>query len=386
MARILILTVSHGAAHRRVAEALRKALLELDPGLTVRVEDMLAHVTRWFRAYYNSYEIPLRYWPALWGWIEGLQHEGSSTSPGWLYRHGARPLFRFIDEFRPDAVVATETGVCEAAALGKRLWGARWYLVGVDGIDVDRAWAQPEVDLYPVAPDPVARDLEAWGVPAGKIVPCGMPLDPAFVSQPDRPVARQRLGVAPDIPLLLVLFGGTGFGRPRAILRELVKVGRPLQVVLITGRNERLQREAESAARGRANYKVFGWVDNMHEWLAAADFVLNKPSGLALLEAMACGVPFLALDPLPGNERRHCELIERWGVGRWVRSHADLALVVEELLAERDALRRMGERARSLSRPRAAYDAAEAILKLLGEPTSSRQDAGPILQTSTRSG
>jgi processive 1,2-diacylglycerol beta-glucosyltransferase len=217
-------------------------------------------------------------------------------------------------------------------------------------------------------------------------VPCGMPLDPAFLSPPDRSAARQCLGVEPNVPLLLVLFGGTGFGKPRAILRELARVARPFQAVLITGRNERLRREAESAASGRANYRIFGWVDNMHEWLAAADFVLNKPSGLALLEAMSCGVPFLALDPLPGNERRHCELIERWGVGRWVRSHADLALVVEELIAEPDALRRMGARARSLSRPRAAYEAAEAILKLLSGSSSSRQDAGPILQTSTRSG
>ena len=386
MVRILILTVSHGAAHRRVAEALRKALVELDPTLTVQVEDVLTHVTRWFRAYYNSYEIPLRYCPALWGWIEGLQHEGSSTSPGWLYRLGAQPLFRFIDEFRPDVVVATETGVCEAAVLAKRSSGARWYLVGVDGIDVDRAWAQPEVDLYPVAPDPVATDLEAWGVPPEKIVPCGMPLDPAFLSQPDRSAARQHLGVAPDIPLLLVLFGGTGFGRPRAILRELAKVTRPFQAVLITGRNEHLWREAESAARGRGNCRVLGWVDNMHEWLTAADFVLNKPSGLALLEAMACGVPFLALDPLPGNERRHCELIERWGVGRWVRGHADLAPVVEQLLAEPESLNRMSERARSLSRPRAAYDAAEAILKLLGDYSGSPSGPGRMLQTSTRSG
>jgi processive 1,2-diacylglycerol beta-glucosyltransferase len=374
MARVLILTVSHGAAHRRVAGALAKALAELRPGLHVAVEDMLARVPAWFRAYYNSYEIPLRYWPALWGWIEGQQHIGYSTSPGWIYRRGGRPLFRFIESFAPDVVVATETGALELAVLARRMSGARWRLAGVDGLDVDRAWAQPEVDLYAVTPDPVARDLAAWGVPRAKIVACGMPLDPGFLSRPDRARARRDLGVAPDAALVLVLFGGAGFGRPRLILRELARVRRPFQAVLITGRNQRLQREAESAAaETKCNCRVFGWVDNMQEWLAAADLVVNKPSGLALLEAMACGVPFLALDPLPGNERRHCDLIERWGVGRWVRSHAELAPVIERLLAEPakpgDAgepteIDRMRERGRALSQPRAAYDAAEAILKL----------------------
>jgi processive 1,2-diacylglycerol beta-glucosyltransferase len=368
MARILILTVSHGAAHRRVAVALQKALIEIDPSIIVDVEDILEHVTGWFRAYYNSYEIPLRYWPQLWDWIEGLQHNGAATSPGWIYRRGAQPLFRFVTQYRPDVVVATETGVLEIAALCKRLTGANWHLVGVDGLDVDRAWAQPQVDLYAVTPDPVAQDLATWGVPAEKIIACGMPMDPAFLSRPDRVTARQHLGIAPDATLVLVLFGGTGFGKPRAILNELAKVTRPFQAVLITGRNERLRREAEANARALVDRlpscRTLGWVDNMHEWLAAADIVLNKPSGLALLEAMACGVPFLALDPLPGNERRHCDLIERWGVGQWIRNHSELAVVVEGLLANPSELNRMGDRGRSLSQPRAAYDTAEAILTL----------------------
>ena len=94
--KILILTISHGASHRRTAQALRHALLQIRPELTVEIIDALAHCARWFRLYYDSYEIPLKYFPALWGLIEGLQHRSKSTGPGWLYRTGARPLFRFM--------------------------------------------------------------------------------------------------------------------------------------------------------------------------------------------------------------------------------------------------------------------------------------------------
>ncbi|HEV2175900.1 MAG TPA: glycosyltransferase [Terriglobia bacterium] len=366
MPRIVILTVRHGAAHERVAQALRKALAEIRPDVTVDVEDMLAHCTRWFRAYYNSYELPLRYWPALWGWIEGRQHGGSSTGPTWLYRRGARPLWRWIKDRRPDIVVATETGILEIVSLVKREGGAEFRLVGVDGLDVDRAWAQAEVDLYAVAPDPVAAELAAAGVPASKIVPCGMPVDPSFLSLPSRSVARERLKIAGEAPLLLVLFGGAGFGKPREIIRELKKVRRPLQAVFITGKNRRLEDEARSLCQGDSRYRALGWADNMHEWMAAADMVLNKPSGLAIVEAMTCGLPFLALDPLPGNEVRHCGLIERWGVGCWVRRHADLAATLDRLLSNPGELDRMRERARELARPRAACEAAEAILQLVG--------------------
>jgi len=118
--KILILTVPHGASHQRASNALRAALLETQPDLKVEVVDALDHCTRWFRAYYNSYEIPLKYWPGLWRWIENMQDRKGATSPGWLNRRGARPLFKFIEEFDPDLVVATEVGICEFAALHKR--------------------------------------------------------------------------------------------------------------------------------------------------------------------------------------------------------------------------------------------------------------------------
>ncbi|PYV11642.1 MAG: hypothetical protein DMG23_03705 [Acidobacteria bacterium] len=88
--RILILTVPHGASHDRAAGALKKALAEAQPDLTVRVENALDRCARWFRFYYDSYKIPLKYWPGLWEWVEGLQHRSNSTGPAWLYRQGGK--------------------------------------------------------------------------------------------------------------------------------------------------------------------------------------------------------------------------------------------------------------------------------------------------------
>ena len=72
--RILILTVHHGASHERVAKALRRALLDADPELTVEIADALEHTAKWFRFYYDSYLVPLKLWPGLWARIENAQH------------------------------------------------------------------------------------------------------------------------------------------------------------------------------------------------------------------------------------------------------------------------------------------------------------------------
>lgn len=363
--RILILSLPHGAAHQRAAEALQRALQEIRSEVVVEVEDALAHCAAWFRRYYNSYEIPLRYWPGLWRLIESIQYRSTSTGPEWLYRRGGRRLFQFLRTWDPDIVIATEVGICELASLFKRDTQARFALVGVCLTDLERAWAKPEVNLYPIAPGDLAAGLEAMGVPPAKILACGTPIDPSFAIARDRAKARRHLEVEPDSPLLLILFGGTGFGDPRRILTELDEIKQPMQVVFITGGNQRLKEEVESQCRTRARTRVLGWVDNMHEWMTAADLLVSKPGGLTLFEAIACGLPFLAFDPLPGEERRTCDWIEKWKVGYWVRRPKELAPTIERLVADRQALHVLRERALALARPRAAYDAAGAILKLL---------------------
>ncbi|MGA2606771.1 MAG: glycosyltransferase [Terriglobia bacterium] len=362
--KILILTLPHGAAHQRASKALRAALLEIQPGIAVEVVDALGRCTPWFRAYYNSYLIPLRYWPSLWGWIESVQHQSPSTGPGWLYRWGARPLFRFIRDFDPDVVVATEVGLCELASLHKRASTARFRLAGLELMDFNQAWVQPEVDLYLCTHQDLAAELATAGAPASKIVTTGQPLDPIFCRLPEREGVRARLGVDSDSPLLLILFGGAGFGRPRLILSELTKLRHTLQVVVITGRNMRMEKEARALCQGIPRSKVLGWVDNMHEWMVAADLMVGKPGGATLAEGFACGLPMLAVDPLPGNEQRTCQWIEKWGSGVWIKSPAELAPTIGRLLARREELDSLRARARALARPRAAYDAAEAILKL----------------------
>ncbi len=363
--KILILSVSHGAGHQRAADALRKALQEIQSDAVVDVLDALAYCTRWFRNYYNSYHIPLRYCPALWGWIEKVQHDHPSTGPRWLYRRGGEPLFQFIQAYGPDIVIATEVGMCELAALLKREAHARFHLVGICLMNVYRAWAKPEVDLYPVAPGDLAAQLKATGVPPAKILPCGTPIDPSFAVPRNRTTARTRLGVESDFPLLLILFGGTGFGKPRRILAELNKVKQPLEVVFITGRNQRLEQDVYHLCRGRLRTRVFGWVDNMHEWMAAADLLVSKPAGVTVFEAITSGLPLLAFDPLPGDENRNCHLVQQWQVGVWVKHPADLASTVDRLLTNREELQLLRKRALELARPHAARDAAEAILKLV---------------------
>lgn len=364
--RVLVLTVPHGASHIRVANALRRGLLSVRPDCDVKVADALEWCPAWFRHYYNSYIIPLKFCPALWGFIESQQHGGDATNPVWMYRRAGRLMAQRVREYDPDAVVATEVGMCEIAALLKREMNFRFSLVGaITGVDVDRAWAQPEVDLFQVSPGDAARQLIECGVPAHKISDSGQPVDLRFGYLDDPALTRRRLGVSPERPLALALFGGAGFGSPIKILKRLRSVGREFQTVFITGKNAKLENKLRRAAGDDPNVKILGWIDNMHEWMAAADFVITKPGATTLIECINSCLPILALEPLPGNERRACDWIEERGVGRWVRRESDLASHVEEFLTDKIKLLTMRERMRVMARPDASVSAARRILELV---------------------
>jgi len=169
--------------------------------------------------------------------------------------------------------------------------------------------------------------------------------------------------------MLLVLFGGVGFGKPKLIVSELKRIQKSMQIVFITGKNPRMEQEIRQLAEGLERVRVLGWVDNMQEWMVAADLMVSKPGGATLTEGFACGLPMLAFDPLPGNEQRTCAWIEKWGAGRWIRKAEDLAPAIDDLVANEEKLAKLRATAKELARPHAASDAAKSILRLwLGKP------------------
>src|SRR5206468_3096647 len=135
--------------------------------------------------------------------------------------------------------------------------------------------------------------------------------------------------------------GGFGMGPVGKILAELDKVARPLQTVVVAGRNEELRRELAAQDR-RHPTRVLGFVANMHELMAVADLILTKPGGLTSSEALALGKPLFILHPIPGQEAANSDFLLEHGAAAKVNRVEDLPFRLEQLLGSKklDALAR----------------------------------------------
>jgi processive 1,2-diacylglycerol beta-glucosyltransferase len=247
--RTLIFTISNGAGHTKAAEAVASALT-LCPGAgaaaVIDVADYMTFTTR--LTHVRIYLWLVRHAPAVWDRIDRYQKKQRHTSPEWYYRRGCRRLFDFVRHAQPAALVATEVGSCEIAALIKRDLGLTCPLVAVNGeYDANRAWIQPEVDLYTVPSDTVRDELVAFGAPKHAVRAWGVPLAPSFTAAIHRAAARDtvcgRLGLDRHRPIVLVSGGSEGLGRPdRVAARILALDGVRPQVVVLAGRNASLRR------------------------------------------------------------------------------------------------------------------------------------------------
>ena len=353
---VLILTIANGSGHTRVANGIAAAIHSAEPSLPVMVVDVADYMTNLTRfTHVSVYLWLVKNAPAVWDRIDRYQKQQRSTSPEWYYRRGCHRLFDLARQVRPRAFVATEVGCCEIAALIKRDLQLDAPLVAVnDDYDADRAWVRPEVNLYCFVTNELGRQLVQHGARRSRIANWGVPLSAGYEVLREREQERAEicrwLRLDPNAPMVLIAGGGEGLGKIDEIADRLLHWDQAVQLVVLTGRNERLKSRCERiAANGSAQRcRVLGWVgpEQMPKLMWAADLMVSK-LGSMFNEAIASELPIIALEPLPGAERVQYRLLEEWQVGCAVRSLDEVVQRVDHLLSQPQLLEEMRGRARA---------------------------------------
>jgi UDP-N-acetylglucosamine:LPS N-acetylglucosamine transferase len=122
----------------------------------------------------------------------------------------------------------------------------------------------------------------------------GMILNPRFYEAPvANPVAeREKLGLRPDLPTGLVLFGGHGSKSMREIAERLNQSKLELQLILICGKNEALTKEL-SGLPWRVPHFIEGFTTQVNYYMQLSDFFIGKPGPGSVSEALALHLPVI---------------------------------------------------------------------------------------------
>nr|MBN1230167.1 galactosyldiacylglycerol synthase [Anaerolineae bacterium] len=365
---ILILTADAGYGHRRAAQAIEAAIQDLygtlfsvvianpfeDPdmpqllkGIEQGYDDMVVHDPGLYRASYKATNVPA---------VAGLIQDIAATT-----MHKA--IEKLVAAYQPRAVINTYPAFTEAVLKviqdsGQDLPVA---VVVTDLIDVHSLWFYKQASMTFVPTDHVYKQALGHGLSKQHVYLSGLPVHPDFsLKDRDKAAVRRALGWDVELPTALIV------GSPRSpdfpVMANLLdQSGLSLQIAVVSGGASDAYKELQDT-NWRGAVHTYGRVENMAEMMHAADFILCKAGGLIVSEALACGLPLILYEALPGQEAGNVSYVLENGAGVWAPGPVKaLSAVYSWLAGDGHDLETYREAAKWAGHPRAAFEIAEQI-------------------------
>ena len=266
-----------------------------------------------------------------------------------------------IAEYRPHGVICTHPFPLGAASALRYKRSSYFTLVGIiTDFAVHPWWITSGVDHYFVANEMMANELQEYGIQRNQITAIGIPVNRSF-KPADRSIKKQ-------VPEILVMGGGLGFGSMEATLCKLEQLSKPVHITVVAGKNEKLQQHLRVLVTTLHNeITVLPFSPHIASLMKRADVLITKPGGLTCSEALAVNLPMVLLNPLPGQEEENANYLHCQGSALWVQEENDIALKVAAILNETlNVLKEMQDKCREVSPHDAGRKIAEKINDLVG--------------------
>jgi processive 1,2-diacylglycerol beta-glucosyltransferase len=371
--KVLILSAAVGAGHLRAAEALEKTFKQMNAAAEVKNIDVLNYTNPLFRRLYGkAYLDMVNTMPEVLGWMydsldKPWENERRRLA---LDRLNTLPLVNLLKKEKPDIAVCTHFLPSEIISWLKAKGKVDFpQAIVVTDFDAHAMWLCHHYEQYFVALEETKIHLSKIGIPADKITVSGIPIDPLFAESKDKNAMREKFGLDKDKLTILVSAGGFGVGNIEFLLQALSDLQTPSQIVAICGRNEDLKVKLEKLSKEKLNnervtFKPIGFTREMDEYMSAADLIVGKPGGLTTSEAMAKGLIFVIVNPIPGQEERNSDHLLEKGCAIKCNNLPVLAYKIDELVKDKARFETMQGNVLKFARPNASQTIVKRLLSL----------------------
>jgi len=380
MTRIALVYFDAGGGHRNAAMALQQAIKQLNQPWEIHLVnlqeildslDIIRRLTglriqdAYNRMLQNGWTLGS---PQLMRMLQGLI---------WAY-HGktVRLLESYWRETKPDMIVSLvphfNRALCES--LRKARPGKPFVTILTDIADYPpHFWIERQEQFLICGSDRAVQQARELGHPSERIFQTsGMILNPRFYnySPIDRDAERLKHSLEAARVTVLVLFGGQGARKKMLdIDARLSESGLPIQLILICGKNERLQAELRAQVRPMPRL-IEGFTTNVPYYMQLADCFVGKPGPGSIAEALEMGLPVIVERnawTLP-QERYNAVWVREKEVGLVVKNFDHIVDAVQQLL-EKETFAKFRCNAKKM-RNRAFFEIPEILSRILQESNS----------------
>lgn len=309
--------------------------------------------------------------------LEALRHNLDTLRNVAVSTHEAKRILR---EFKPDVVVGTGGYVCYPVLTAAHELGIPTAVHESNAVPgLTTKLLAERVDRVMVG---FADSREAYHHPE-KVEVTGTPVRGEFASY-SKALAKRELGLDPDEPLVVSVWGSLGAAHMNKVMGELITLldaRREFRLIhsagamYFDGFMEKLEAAMPDFAKFGADVRKY--IYDMPRVMAAADLILCRAGASTLSELAYMGKPVIIV-PSPNVTNNHQEknarVLEKAGGAKvFLEGEFDaqsLLDTVRELLGDEGKLNEMSEAMRSLAVPGATDRICDIILSL---PESRRK-------------
>jgi UDP-N-acetylglucosamine:LPS N-acetylglucosamine transferase len=345
--RIDLYAIDIGGGHLAPAHAIKRQFdLLAVPDLEVRVINLgralrMSFLSLIYKTYWN---LCLRYPPLVNAFYRGADNPFLMKVIDRMFATAYLPRFvAYLQRERPDVVVSTYftfTHFLETLKYVDQLNPAA-VVLNPEPFDSHLVWFSAGLDCNMVFSERSRHEVVAKGIPANRVKLFPFPINPEFRRRTTSAVRlRAHLGLAEEPFTVLLFFGAEGQGPAKKYLAEIAARKLDVQVVVICGRNERLQADLEEEARrprGATRLAVRGFVSNVPDYIAAADIVVGKSGPNQVFETLLQWRP-IVISSFLANEQRTSDWVIENGVGWLCRTPHQFGELLVRLLGDRRIL------------------------------------------------
>lgn len=247
-----------------------------------------------------------------------------------------KKLNKKLVDFNPNIIISTQVGPTGLIAAHKNLFNVKLISVLTDyGLHRMYTVAHEFVDIFCVPDKNIKQQMIDIGINENKIEVTGIPVRSSFLnnSTSDKSEFISKYKLLKNKPVFLFICGGgLGYDNAFSYFKQILQTNYEFSYIFISGKNNSLFKKANSfAAKYNKKGKVFGYVENIDEFIRNSDLVFGKPGGIVTSEALNLNVPLCAIEPIPGQEVNNSLFIANNKFGFYITNMKEFECFLENL-------------------------------------------------------
>lgn len=375
MKTALILYACYGGGHISAANSIKECIEENYSDINVIFLDFMEYLSKTIdKLTTTAYEEMAKKVPSLWGTVYMNSEKGPlakvSTDSNKIL---AIKLHILIKKLKPDYIISTHPFSSQMCAYLKKkgkLQNIKLSTIMTDFAPHDQWLVGSEyTDNFFVAHDSMKNTLVSKGIDSNKIFATGIPLSKRFLLNYNKNQILADIGLSAN-KLTILFFAGGKFGLGKKstyqILEDIAKYCDNIQVIAISGKNPKMYnsfKEIVNKYNRENDIKVFEFTDKVPEFMHISDIVISKPGGLTTSESLACGLPMIIINPIPGQEEQNAEFLESSHLAYWIKKDDNPLGVIFKVINNSDLLNELKNNVQHFAKKNATRDICDILFQ-----------------------